>query len=127
MIRRPPRSTRTDTLFPYTTLFRSRPPPHEGEALSDETWIEIATDHARAMGYGRGQWIAVRHRDHVHIVANRVLLTGQVVSDSHDWPRAERSVRASEKKCGLIQVQTSHLLEPERGEEHEDEKRDGEG
>src|SRR3546814_2062336 len=37
MIRRPPRSTRTDTLFPYTTLFRScaaadrrlrrRPPP----------------------------------------------------------------------------------------------------
>src|SRR3546814_4937605 len=30
MIRRPPRSTRTDTLFPYTTLFRSSPgvPPH---------------------------------------------------------------------------------------------------
>src|SRR3546814_17593439 len=25
MIRRPPRSTRTDTLFPYTTLFRSTP------------------------------------------------------------------------------------------------------
>src|SRR3546814_18497705 len=32
MIRRPPRSTRTDTLFPYTTLFRSpvtvAPHPH---------------------------------------------------------------------------------------------------
>src|SRR3546814_10655117 len=29
MIRRPPRSTRTDTLFPYTTLFRSPgSPPH---------------------------------------------------------------------------------------------------
>src|SRR3546814_6540050 len=28
MIRRPPRSTRTDTLFPYTTLFRS--PDHPG-------------------------------------------------------------------------------------------------
>src|SRR3546814_2210731 len=26
MVRRPPRSTRTDTLFPYTTLFRSWPP-----------------------------------------------------------------------------------------------------
>src|SRR3546814_14458125 len=26
MIRRPPRSTRSDTLFPYTTLFRSNPP-----------------------------------------------------------------------------------------------------
>src|SRR3546814_4768437 len=28
MIRRPPRSTRTDTLFPYTTLFRSFLPRH---------------------------------------------------------------------------------------------------
>src|SRR3546814_2577142 len=28
MIRRPPRSTRTDTLFPYTTLFRSACWPH---------------------------------------------------------------------------------------------------
>src|SRR3546814_8264921 len=28
MIRRPPRSTRTDTLFPYTTLFRSKHPDH---------------------------------------------------------------------------------------------------
>src|SRR3546814_11876616 len=29
MIRRPPRSTRTDTLFPYTTLFRSAGPRGE--------------------------------------------------------------------------------------------------
>src|SRR6188768_4471801 len=31
MIRRPPRSTRRLTLFPYTTLFRSLPPGAEGE------------------------------------------------------------------------------------------------
>src|SRR3546814_5089428 len=30
MIRRPPRSTRTDTLFPYTTLFRSQDQTHGG-------------------------------------------------------------------------------------------------
>src|SRR3546814_12304080 len=30
MIRRPPRSTRTDTLFPYTTLFRSPSPAKAG-------------------------------------------------------------------------------------------------
>src|SRR3546814_12687074 len=30
MIRRPPRSTRTDTLFPYTTLFRSQPIARRG-------------------------------------------------------------------------------------------------
>src|SRR3546814_15167916 len=35
MIRRPPRSTRTDTLFPYTTLFRS-------EYLTDEHFGELA-------------------------------------------------------------------------------------
>src|SRR3546814_6950653 len=33
MIRRPPRSTRTDTLFPYTTLFRSRSALEPGQRL----------------------------------------------------------------------------------------------
>src|SRR3546814_13797659 len=35
MIRRPPRSTRTDTLFPYTTLFRSRPETPERATCLD--------------------------------------------------------------------------------------------
>src|SRR3546814_20061516 len=35
MLRRPPRSTRTDTLFPYTTLFRSKTP----ESLADYAFI----------------------------------------------------------------------------------------
>src|SRR3546814_4749151 len=40
MIRRPPRSTRTDTLFPYTTLFRSVVP---GQREDDEGLIvEVA-------------------------------------------------------------------------------------
>src|SRR3546814_10402696 len=34
MIRRPPRSTRTDTLFPYTTLFRSVVLEHDPRALA---------------------------------------------------------------------------------------------
>src|SRR3546814_6606768 len=34
MIRRPPRSTRTDTLFPYTTLFRSVVPLGRGDAVA---------------------------------------------------------------------------------------------
>src|SRR3546814_7540659 len=36
MIRRPPRSTRTDTLFPYTTLFRSWVGRGLGEELGEE-------------------------------------------------------------------------------------------
>src|SRR3546814_7579980 len=35
MIRRPPRSTRTDTLFPYTTLFRSAGRVVRGAVLAD--------------------------------------------------------------------------------------------
>src|SRR3546814_7676068 len=40
MIRRPPRSTRTDTLFPYTTLFRSQDAP--ARCLSGDGDIERA-------------------------------------------------------------------------------------
>src|SRR3546814_12007321 len=35
MIRRPPRSTRTDTLFPYTTLFRSQERKRTADAIVD--------------------------------------------------------------------------------------------
>src|SRR3546814_5255210 len=42
MIRRPPRSTRTDTLFPYTTLFRSFMTPEEMEKIKAlGSWDEI--------------------------------------------------------------------------------------
>src|SRR3546814_5833603 len=44
MIRRPPRSTRTDTLFPYTTLFRSG---HRSLEVGDG---KIDEDHARHGG-----------------------------------------------------------------------------
>src|SRR3546814_14792897 len=40
MIRRPPRSTRTDTLFPYTTLFRS----HQLRAARIEGWRAAFVD-----------------------------------------------------------------------------------
>src|SRR3546814_2832105 len=46
MIRRPPRSTRTDTLFPYTTLFRSKLPLLFARAaywLNDEDWAVRTT------------------------------------------------------------------------------------
>src|SRR3546814_3341390 len=44
MIRRPPRSTRTDTLFPYTTLFRSRSghtPAVDVVSLADDGAVEV--------------------------------------------------------------------------------------
>src|SRR3546814_7696889 len=42
MIRRPPRSTRTDTLFPYTTLFRSERPEDRGDSKGRATATSAA-------------------------------------------------------------------------------------
>src|SRR3546814_7638005 len=39
MIRRPPRSTRTDTLFPYTTLFRSYTHPGQTEFIAERCGV----------------------------------------------------------------------------------------
>src|SRR3546814_7963849 len=51
MIRRPPRSTRTDTLFPYTTLFRS---------VADETGVRVVVlsgvDEARLTSLAVRRW-----------------------------------------------------------------------
>src|SRR3546814_320704 len=51
MIRRPPRSTRTDTLFPYTTLFRSH--PARRRAAGPDQYLESA--HEDPAGPGQEQ------------------------------------------------------------------------
>src|SRR3546814_13594804 len=84
MVPRPPRSTRTDTLFPYTTLFRSYPPSEQ--ALFDvlvgleqgcfvilssgpESYMHTALDHDRFIlerreGTRRANW---RWRVHLEL------------------------------------------------------------
>src|SRR3546814_21183814 len=57
MIRRPPRSTRTDTLFPYTTLFRS------GRLAQCGEWLPgIGGRHALEAERGCGIEKAIRER-----------------------------------------------------------------
>src|SRR3546814_18762928 len=69
MIRPPPRSTRTDTLFPYTTLFRSANPTYESAALDIyrylagrvEACVAAGIDPARVVvdpGIGFGKTLA---------------------------------------------------------------------
>src|SRR3546814_16360990 len=48
MIRRPPRSTRTDTLFPYTTLFRSTRPYTHADAHGPGADRQLRRAHAEA-------------------------------------------------------------------------------
>src|SRR3546814_6459994 len=63
MIRRPPRSTRTDTLVPYTTLFRSlphrrRPPPVHGQytAVDESSKRLIRKDNHATNLFQRSAW-----------------------------------------------------------------------
>src|SRR3546814_4169408 len=62
MIRRPPRSTRTDTLFPYTTLCRSggveaAVAARDADALESLDALALAFDHlhVHAHGVARGE------------------------------------------------------------------------
>src|SRR3546814_20679084 len=64
MIRRPPRSTRTDTLFPYTTLFRSAPRPEiQAVLLPDRIkFFGNLTKNTRLLLHKAGMWTS-RLRD----------------------------------------------------------------
>src|SRR3546814_14459555 len=53
MIRRPPRSTRTDTLFPYTTLFRSCPGMTSGHDVRGMTLDEAVAAACGSMPRAR--------------------------------------------------------------------------
>src|SRR3546814_18638447 len=62
MIRRPPRSTRTDTLFPYTTLFRSHlPAPRHLHDVASVLLLAPARSRRRPCARARGI-VAVRSR-----------------------------------------------------------------
>src|SRR3546814_20205157 len=52
MIRRPPRSTRTDTLFPYTTLFRSQAEGADRGEGGEGVLGIVAAGHGEANGHG---------------------------------------------------------------------------
>src|SRR3546814_2750176 len=70
MIRRPPRSTRTDTLFPYTTLFRSRHVVVPTEVVTDMRYRDldgmmdkIPGDYS-LLAFGRNHDRAMRSEEH---------------------------------------------------------------
>src|SRR3546814_11260221 len=71
MIRRPPRSTRTDTLFPYTTLFRSEMDPRVKPA-GDKKNEEVQTSYRHHLGAAAGRVAGDVHRQ-VEGLAHQVL------------------------------------------------------
>src|SRR3546814_8580479 len=64
MIRRPPRSTRTDTLFPYTTLFRSRQRPGVHAVSDDGERADRVVDQVSEAGLELGARLEDRSEEH---------------------------------------------------------------
>src|SRR3546814_19317038 len=104
MIRRPPRSTRTDTLFPYTTLFRShrllfRPavsqialhlPPQSGQRFAE---LKAAVVFPRFLGLAIGGVVAV------------LLASPRIISDGLQMPvriRAEPAAHIGGRKADAV-------------------------
>src|SRR3546814_20175284 len=65
MIRRPPRSTRTDTLFPYATLFRSTGRRHALEKEMRAANVRLAQAIEAEHGYGPRVTEAIDHSHQV--------------------------------------------------------------
>src|SRR3546814_11908459 len=82
MIRRPPRSTRTDTLFPYTTLFRSGVRTDDAADAAADIEVALGADAEAIAGHGdvMAACIGARirrfgldagdHSAHLHVVAD---------------------------------------------------------
>src|SRR3546814_18248101 len=86
MIRRPPRSTRTDTLFPYTTLFRSVY-AEDGMALEQLMAFTVSEDHERQTQV----WDAIKDAWSKEPYQIRRMLT-------------ETTVRASDKRAVFLGI-----------------------
>src|SRR3546814_2276909 len=110
MIRRPPRSTRTDTLFPYTTLFRSlrlrrRHPRHADHARRGK-----GRDHARGL-----------HRRHPGLARTRLRRSEEHTSELQSLMRTSYAAFCLKKqkntyKYETISTITQHDAAPSRND-----------
>src|SRR3546814_14878196 len=108
MIRRPPRSTRTDTLLPYTTLFRSVDTAH-----LDPRTVEIGVEQGHAIG-GTGA-IGLRRRAceqqnlvgdlsgrGPHLAAGDAIAAFNLRREGLDARRIEPGIRLGDAEAGLF-------------------------
>src|SRR3546814_16851375 len=92
MIRRPPRSTRTDTLVPYTTLFRSQPDQAGDEQGDGEVGCHGAQPVAAAAAAAERQAVAQQEE------------IGGAYAEHHQWVAVEAVAQAAPEREGAVFV-----------------------
>src|SRR3546814_18184203 len=90
MIRRPPRSTRTDTLFPYTTLFRAR---------------HLVAERAQHLGNAAHAHAADADEVHARVAPGEVARSRHVAGIEHPADHAMRPMVGSARwRRRLVQI-----------------------
>src|SRR3546814_2213664 len=117
MIRRPPRSTRTDTLFPYTTLFRSKiePMSFRMQMLGGNPRLAHCLSTAAALGgweggiAGSGQGLACHSMAGSHIaglveasIDRKRLRVGRIVAAVAWRAQVNADIARKQKESGLV-------------------------
>lgn len=97
------RKLRPDAKRPVWHCSLSLPP---GDHLTGEKWDAVVSDFMKEMGFSESTpYIAVRHRDtdkdHVHIVASRINLSGELWHGKWEARRAIEATQKLEKEHGL--------------------------
>ncbi len=83
----------------------------ELQSLNNEKLKAIAEDYLFAMGFRNNQYLIFRHYDaghpHLHLLVNRIGFDGNVVSDSNNYRKSEKVLRALEYRYNLRPVEQS--------------------
>src|SRR3546814_5673048 len=102
MIRRPPRSTRTDTLFPYTTLFRSSRMPRKSMLVKSHAEVRSLT---ALFLKGSSAWSIVPRTPERSLSAMR---SEEHTSELQSLMRISYAVFCFKKKISSKQTTTTH-------------------
>src|SRR3546814_4332317 len=113
MIRRPPRSTRTDTLFPYTTLFRSSRPARQGRRARRHHHLQDRRARRRS-GQGLSGYAGARQRAEqsaLRVPLGRPVQPGPRPGEGAAVPRRNIAAGGSQARALLLDVRTAFLLD----------------
>ena len=92
--------------------------PQDEPQMTFKALNRLALFFAKQMGLDDHQWVAVTHKDtdnlHIHIIANRISLRGQVYDTTFVSNRAARVAEELSRKHGLTIAKEVHSARPHR-------------